>query len=86
MKDYEQIEKAYKTIKQDEFVIAYSINDKIFIIHNANNKPIEIELDGEQYNVLSENHKASADGLHNSNMNKIKVYPLSTTILEKLNQ
>lgn len=45
MKDYEQIEKAYKTIKQDEFVIAYSINDRIFVIHNANNKPIEIELD-----------------------------------------
>ena len=87
LKDYTKIDNVYTTIKQNDGVIAYSVDQSkeksLVIAYNGNLEEKEIKLPNGKYTVLVRDQKANSQGLEDIIVENesIKVAPLSSLVL-----
>ncbi|WP_156285922.1 type I pullulanase [Oceanivirga salmonicida] len=85
MQDFETIDKNFKVLKDEDFIIAYTLNgnDFIYVIYNANKESKEINIPNGQYTVLVKDGKANSKGIENIKISdgKIKINGISSLVL-----
>lgn len=86
LKEYNNIDKVFTELKEDDGIVAYKLEKDgqiIYIGHNSTNKVKEFPIKNGVYKVLVKNQKALVEGLENINIkeDKIAIEPLSTLVL-----
>ncbi|VWL85873.1 type I pullulanase [Oceanivirga miroungae] len=89
--NYEEILEKLNVIVKKDNVIVYKLSDgnkTYYVIYNANEEDIEVEIENGKYKVLVKDYKANSKGIEKIEIkdNKVNVSKLSSLVLEKENE